>query len=70
MKLSAWAKKQGISYQTAWRYFKDGKIPNARQMYTGTILIDEDIKETVEDSLRRELAEAQAEVEKLKQGGE
>jgi len=54
MKLSMWAKKQGISYQTAWRYFKAGKIPNARQMHTGTILIDEEIKETVESSLKRE----------------
>jgi len=54
MKLSVWAKKQGISYQTAWRYFKAGKIPNARQMHTGTILIDEDAKETVEDLLRGE----------------
>jgi len=25
MKLSEYAKKLGISYRTAWRYFKDGK---------------------------------------------
>lgn len=41
MKLSAWAKKQGISYRTAWAYFKAGQIPNARQMETGTILVDD-----------------------------
>ena len=27
MKLSAWAKKQGISYRTAWRWFRDGRLP-------------------------------------------
>jgi len=26
MKLSAWAKKMGIRYQTAWRWFRNGKI--------------------------------------------
>ena len=26
MKLSQWAKKQGICYRTAWQMFKDGKI--------------------------------------------
>lgn len=41
MKLSAWAKKQGICYQTAFNWFHAGKIPNARQLDTGTILVDE-----------------------------
>jgi putative resolvase len=42
MKLSVWAKKQGISYRTAWRWFKDGKLPvKAEQTGTGTILIKE-----------------------------
>ena len=27
MKLSAWAKEQGISYQAAWRMYRDGKLP-------------------------------------------
>ncbi len=40
MKLSEWAKKQGISYRTAWRWFKEGKLPvPAEQTLTGTILI-------------------------------
>ena len=35
-------KKQGISYRTAWRWFKEGRLPvNAEQTATGTILIDE-----------------------------
>ena len=42
MKLSEWAKRQGISYRTAWRWFKDGKLPvEAAQTPTGTILIKE-----------------------------
>ena len=42
MKLSTWAKKQGISYRTAWRWFKEGKLPViADQTLTGTILVRE-----------------------------
>lgn len=42
MKLSTWAKKQGISYRTAWRWFKEGKLPvAAQQMPSSTILINE-----------------------------
>jgi len=42
MKLSIWAKNQGISYRTAWRWFKEGKLPvAAEQTATGTILIRE-----------------------------
>ncbi len=44
MKLSEWCKKQGISYMTGFRWFHLGKISNARQMDTGTILIDEELK--------------------------
>jgi len=43
MKLSIWAKKQGITYRTAWRWFKEGKLPVvAEQTKTGTILIKEE----------------------------
>lgn len=42
MKLSTWAKKQGISYRTAWRWFKEGRLPViSEQTATGTILIKE-----------------------------
>lgn len=42
MKLSDWAKKQGISYRTAWRWFNEGKLPvEAEQTPSGTILIKE-----------------------------
>ena len=41
MKLSQWAKKQGINYHTAFRWFKEGKIPQAHQYDTGTIIVNE-----------------------------
>lgn len=42
MKLSTWAKKQGVSYRTAWRWFKEGKLPvKAEQTKSGTILVVE-----------------------------
>jgi putative resolvase len=41
MKLSKYAKQQGVCYRTAYLWFKQGIIPGARQMPTGTILVDE-----------------------------
>jgi len=49
MKLSDWAKLQGISYLTAYKWFKSGKIPNAKQYDTGTILISLE-KENISDN--------------------
>jgi len=49
MKLSDWARKQGISYRTAWRWYKEGKLPvEAEQTATGTILV----KEVISNPLR------------------
>ena len=40
MKLSTWAKEQGISYQAAWRMYRDGKLPvPVEQLQTGTIIV-------------------------------
>ncbi|HEB31268.1 MAG TPA: IS607 family transposase [Spirochaetes bacterium] len=40
MKLSTWAKKQGISYKTAWRLWSTGRLPlPAEQLATGTIIV-------------------------------
>jgi putative resolvase len=39
MKLKDYARQQGISYRTAWRWWKAGKLPG-HQMDTGTILIE------------------------------
>ena len=42
MKLSTWAKNQGIHYHTAWTWFKQGKLPvKAKQLPSGTIVIEE-----------------------------
>jgi len=41
MKLSDWARKEGISYKTAWRLWKAGKL-NAHQLSTGTVIVPED----------------------------
>lgn len=41
MKLSEYAKKNSISYQTAWNHFNKGLIPNARQLPSGTVVVDE-----------------------------
>ncbi|MGH6815119.1 MAG: IS607 family transposase [Hyphomicrobiaceae bacterium] len=43
MKLSQWAKNTGVSYRTAWRWFKAGTLPvEAVQMPTGTIIVQVD----------------------------
>lgn len=40
MKLSVWAKQQGITYRTAWRLWKSGKLPvPAEQLPTGTVIL-------------------------------
>jgi putative resolvase len=46
MKLVDYARKVGVSYRTAWRWFKAGKI-SGYQMDTGTIIITEAAPETV-----------------------
>ena len=45
MKLSHYAKQQGIHYRTALRWFHAGKL-KGRQLDTGTILVDETPEET------------------------
>ncbi len=40
MKLSHWATQQGISYKTAYRMFKENRLPiKSEQLPTGTILV-------------------------------
>lgn len=44
MKLSQWAKQQGISYTTAWRMWKNGRLPvPAEQMPTGTVIVHAEV---------------------------
>jgi putative resolvase len=41
MKLSDGARANGLSYKTAWRWWKQGQLPvPARQTPTGTIVVD------------------------------
>ena len=45
MKLSHYAKERGLDYRTVWNWYKEGKIPNAYQTHSGTIIIpDEEIE--------------------------
>jgi putative resolvase len=54
MKLPDYAKHLGISYQTAWRWWKTGKLPHpARQTETGTVIVD--YKPTVEITKSRDV---------------
>ncbi|MEU9837563.1 IS607 family transposase [Streptosporangium sp. NPDC048047] len=42
MKLSEWAARNGVHYQTAWTWAKEGKMPvPVRQAPSGTWLVDE-----------------------------
>lgn len=42
LKLSDWAIKNGVSYQTAWNWFNSKKMPvSAIQTSTGTILVED-----------------------------
>lgn len=46
MKLSDYAKKLGISYTTAWRLWKKGKL-DAYQLPTGTVIVREETETSV-----------------------
>ncbi len=62
MKLSEWAKQQGISYKTAWRWYTEGKLPvPAEQIATGTIIVhvpEEKKAGTLDSQVARVLAYA------------
>ncbi len=45
MKLSDWAKQQGIAYITAWRWFKAGKLPvRAYKTPSGCVIVEPEKK--------------------------
>lgn len=47
MKLSDWAKKQGISFRAAWNQYHNGTLPaSARQLPKGTIIVDDERPDT------------------------
>jgi len=41
MRLKEYAKKHGITYQTAWNHFKAGKIKEAYKLESGTVIVPE-----------------------------
>lgn len=51
MKLSQWAKQQGIGYQAAWNQYKKGKIKGAYQLETGTIIVPNDINLSIKQKV-------------------
>lgn len=48
MKLSDWAKKQGVTYRTAWNWYKEGRLPvSAKKLPSGSIIVEVDEDEKV-----------------------
>jgi putative resolvase len=44
VRLKEWAESQGVHYQTAWRWFRDGTLPvPAVRTATGTILVSPEV---------------------------
>ena len=41
MRLREWCTKHGFSYQAGWNMFKAGKLPNAEQLPSGSIIVHE-----------------------------
>lgn len=71
MKLSAWARANGLSYQTAWRMWRSGKLPvPAEQLPTGTVLVHPPKAPTVESvAIYARVASADQKVELERQLG-
>jgi predicted site-specific integrase-resolvase len=42
MKLTDWAKKQGVCYRSAWNYFHANKIPGAFRLPSGAIIVPDE----------------------------
>jgi putative resolvase len=54
MKLSEWARTRGISYRTAWRWFRAWMLPagvKMEQLTTGTVVVTEAIAYKPADAL-------------------
>jgi len=52
MKLSDYAKKLGITYKTAWRLWKQGKL-DAFQLPSGTIIVNVKENEPLEKGIKK-----------------
>ena len=49
MKFSQYARKIGVTWRTAYSYFKAGSIPGAYQLPSGTIIVPDDVIEDSEE---------------------
>jgi len=69
MKLSEYAIRNSISYKTAWNHFKSGKIPGARQLPTGTVVVDEldNSKDEIIALQKARIQQLEETIEKMKQ---
>ncbi len=65
MKLSQYAKQLGVTYRTAWNHFKNGQIPNAYKLPSGTIIVP-DNKQLHDDDLIQDLVSAIKKLNKTK----
>ena len=61
MKLSSYAKKLGIHYNTAYRMFKRGQIAGY-QLPTGTVIIAEPVEQTGARSAKQQVVAVYARV--------
>ena len=51
MKLSAYARKLGVQYRTAWNMYKRGEIPGAYQLPSGTIIVPQETAAELPDKV-------------------
>jgi len=42
MRLAVWARRHGITYRTAWRYYKKGLLPGAYRLPSGTLCVPDE----------------------------
>lgn len=57
MRLSEYAKKMNITYRTAWSWYKSGKIKNAYQTESGTIMVEDETDKDIIIRLQKEKIE-------------
>lgn len=57
MRLSDYANKMGITYRTAWNWFKLGKINGAYKTDSGTIIVNEETDKDIIIKLQKEKIE-------------
>jgi predicted site-specific integrase-resolvase len=59
VKLSQFAKKMNICYQTAWNWYKKGLIPGAYSMETGTVVVPDNVEELLHEKRTQKISNLQ-----------